>query len=109
MDLRISSDESLGRQFRKSDIVNLATITTEDRSIIIYHYPDLNCFYLNDYNKIENKKYKIYDVYDMEMQTSYYSKIIRLRDNERYKVDTKINRILELLFCDDSRITIEEN
>ena len=109
MELRISSDESLGRQFRKSDIVNFATITSEDRSMTIYYYPDMNCFYLYDFNKIENKKYTINDIYDMEMQTSYYSKIIKLRDNERYKVDTKINRIIELLFSDDSRITIEDN
>ncbi len=98
IELKISSDEYLERQFRKSDILNLATINLVDRNITIYHYPDFNCFFVYDYNSFENKKYKIYDPYDMEMRTSYYYKIIKLRDNRKYKSITKIKKILDLLF-----------
>ncbi len=98
IELRISLDEYLERQFRKSDIINLATINLFDRNITIYHYLDLNCFYLYDYNIFEKKYYKIYDPYDMEMRTSYYYKIKKLRDNRKYKSITKINKILDLLF-----------
>jgi hypothetical protein len=34
----------------------------------------------------------------MEMRTSYYYKIIKLRDNRKYKSIIKINKILDLLF-----------
>ncbi len=108
IELRISSDEYLERQFRKSDIINLATINLVDRYITIFHYSDLNCFYLYDYNSFENKKYKIYDPYDMEMCTSYYYKIIKLRDNKKYKSITKINKIFDLLFNIDNDNNIEE-
>ena len=101
--LHFSSDESLRRQFRKSDIIILISVIINNQNITIYHYPDNNSFYI--YNL--NNNIIINDPYDMNSKKSYYHKIIKLRENNRFKVETKINRLFNILFSDYS--LIEEN
>ncbi len=103
--LHFSSDESLRRQFRKSDIINLISINLNNQNINIYHNPDLNSFYVYGFNS--NNNIIINDPYDMNSKKSYYHKIIKLRDNNRFKIQTKINRLINILFSDNN--LIEEN
>ncbi len=106
MDIHFSSDQFLERQFKKSDILNFIYIKNNDQIINIYHNPDLNCFYLYGLNN-DIEKIIIDDCFDMNNKNSYYNRIIRLRDNNKFKKNTKIKRLFEILFNNHSLITIE--